>query len=315
MSMSKHTDVLVVGELNVDLILNDLASFPVIGKEIRAGAMTYTLGSSSAIFASNLASLGTKVALKGKVGQDDFGDKVVEEFNKSGVDTRLIIRDNQVKTGITVVLNERDDRAMVTYPGAMEHLTVDEITDEDFEDVDHLHISSIFLQPGIQQDLLRLLRRAKEHGLSTSLDPQWDPDEKWDLDLSQLAEPLDIFLPNEQELAHFAGSKSTEEFAHSLSQKCIVVVKQSRKGATLYYNGGDLAADAFLNDNPVDAIGAGDSFDAGFIYRYVQGEPLHVCLEFANIVGAVSTTAAGGTSAIQSLDQVLQTAKEQFGSQ
>lgn len=311
--MSKSTDVLVVGELNVDLILNDLESFPEVGKEKLAGSMIYTLGSSSAIFASNLASLGVNVSFKGKIGDDDFGDKVINELGKSGVGTESIIRDGEASTGITVVLNQGEDRAMVTYPGAMEHLSADEITDADLKTVDHLHISSIFLQPALKKDITDLLKRAKSAGLTTSLDPQWDPAEQWDLDISGLAAYLDIFLPNEQELSHLLHSDSIEEDVEALSEDCIVVVKRSNRGATLYHKREKLNMEAILNSTPVDAIGAGDSFNAGFIYKYVRGEPLRQCLEFANIVGAVSTTGAGGTSAIKSYDQVLNTAKEKLG--
>ena len=97
-------DVLVVGELNVDLILNGLQSMPVVGKEILAEAMTLTLGSSSAIFASNLSCLGTKVAFLGRVGDDSFGSLTIESLRAKGVDTRLLIHTPEHATGATIVL-------------------------------------------------------------------------------------------------------------------------------------------------------------------------------------------------------------------
>jgi sugar/nucleoside kinase (ribokinase family) len=75
--MRKQFDVVVIGELNVDLILNQIGKFPEIGKEMLAGHMTLTLGSSSAIFASNLSTLGSKVTFAGKLGHDNFGDHIV----------------------------------------------------------------------------------------------------------------------------------------------------------------------------------------------------------------------------------------------
>lgn len=306
-------DVLVVGELNVDLILNDLESAPEIGKEKLAGSMTYTLGSSSAIFAANLASLGHRVGFKGKVGLDDFGKKVLLELSERGVLVDWIVKDSGVSTGITVVLNRGEDRAMVTYPGAMEQLAADEVTDEDLSGAGHLHVSSIFLQPGLRKDMVSLFRRAKQAGLTTSLDPQWDPAEQWDLDLTALVEYLDLFIPNEQEFLHLMDSGSVEEGAEQFPNESVLVVKQSNRGATLFHKGEQIHANALLNSDPVDAIGAGDSFNAGFIYKYTQQAPLHECLAFGNLVGAVSTTAAGGTAAIQSLDQVIEVAKEKLG--
>ncbi len=311
--MKKITDVLVVGELNIDLILDALDSFPEIGKEKRAGSMTYTLGSSSAIFAANLSVLGTRVAFLGKIGKDDFGNKVLADLKKSGVDTSFILRDETVKTGITVILNQGEHRAMVTYPGAMEHLSSDEITDEDLLKANHLHISSIFLQPALKKNISSLLKRAQSLGLTTSLDPQWDPAEQWDLDLSSVSEHLDLFFPNEQEFFHLTGADSIKEGARQLSDSCVLVIKQSNKGATLVKKGEIMKAEAIVNDSPTDVIGAGDSFNAGFIFKYIQTEPLEECLKFANITGAVSTTGAGGTAAIHSFEQVMGVAKENLG--
>lgn len=80
--MNKKFDVIVIGELNVDLILNQIHSFPEIGKEKFADTMTLTLGSSAAIFASNLSVLGMKVAFIGMVGNDVFGRFCKEELEK-----------------------------------------------------------------------------------------------------------------------------------------------------------------------------------------------------------------------------------------
>ena len=121
--MANQYDVIVVGELNVDLILNQIDKFPVIGKEVLATQMTLTLGSSSAIFASNLKTLGTAVTYIGKLGNDNFGDHIISGLKNKGVDTSKIIISPHYNTGATIVLNFQEDRAMVTYPGAMSYLT------------------------------------------------------------------------------------------------------------------------------------------------------------------------------------------------
>src|SRR5690606_3511616 len=102
-SNMKKLDVIVVGELNVDLILNQIESFPKIGKETIAKGMTLTLGSSSAIFASNLSSLGVRVGFIGKLGKDTFGDLVIEKLESAGVDTSRVMRSQSVQTGATIV--------------------------------------------------------------------------------------------------------------------------------------------------------------------------------------------------------------------
>ncbi len=310
----KRYDVIVVGELNVDLILNKIESFPEIGKEKLADEMTLTLGSSSAIFASNLSSLGAKVVFTGKIGKDSFGDLILSSLKKKGVATEFISFDETGKTGATVVLNFDEDRANVTYPGAMNNLSAADVTEEKLSEAKHMHVSSVFLQPKIKENIIEIFERAKKAGLTTSLDPQWDPAEKWDLDLERLLPYVDIFLPNEAELINLTKENDIEKALNKIEKSAnTVVVKAGGKGSVLFEDGKISEAPAFLNENVVDAIGAGDSFDAGFIFKFVQGEPLAACQQFANLCGAVNTTAAGGTAAFENYDSVMKIAKEKFG--
>ncbi len=312
--MDKNFDVLVVGELNVDLILNKIDSFPEMGKEKLAQEMTLTLGSSSAIFASNISSLGAKVSFVGKIGKDSFGDLVLDSLKKKNVNTDFIISDEKSKTGATIVLNYDEDRAMVTHPGAMEELTIDDITSERLSSAKHLHVSSIFLQPKIKENILDLLVKAKKAGLTTSLDPQWDPNEKWDIDLRKLLPFIDVFLPNETEITHLTKEPDVEKALKLLAPFAnLIVVKMGSKGSALLRNGNISIQPAFLNEDVADAIGAGDSFDAGFISKFVKGESAIECQRFGNLCGALNTTAAGGTGAFSDYEKMKKIAMEKFG--
>ncbi len=312
--MDKKFEVLVVGELNVDLILNKIDSFPEMGKEKLADEMTLTLGSSSAIFASNLSSLGVKVGFIGKIGKDSFGDLVLKSLKEKDVNTDFIISDNNLKTGATIVLNYDEDRAMVTHPGAMEELTIDDISSEQIKSAKHLHISSIFLQPKIKDSIIDLLVKAKKAGLTTSLDPQWDPNEKWDIDLRKLLPFIDVFLPNETEIAHLTNEPDTEKSLKMLAPFAnLIVVKMGSKGSALLRNGNISIQPAYLNENVVDAIGAGDSFDAGFISKFVHGESPIECQRFGNLCGAINTTAAGGTGAFSDYGKMKESSLKNFG--
>ena len=143
----KEFDVIVVGELNVDIILNRIDRFPEMGKEILAGRLDLTLGSSSAIFASILSSLGSRVAFIGKIGKDEFASTVLDSLQSKMVNTSNIFTSETHNTGATFVLNFDQDRAMVTYPGVMEDLKMEDIDWEFLSTASHLHFSSIFLQP------------------------------------------------------------------------------------------------------------------------------------------------------------------------
>lgn len=306
-------EVIVIGELNIDLLLNKIEKFPSVGTEIIAEQMNIALGSSSAIFASNLSTLGANVGFLGKVGKDDFGDFILKELEKKGVNTSLIKRDEQHGTGITVVMNYDEDRAMVTYPGAMANLTVNDISFEDFAGAKHLHFSSYFLQPGINYDIKKVFKKAKEMGLSVSFDTQWDPDEQWKIGLTEILPYVDIFLPNETELKHLTKTNGLNEAVQQVADIAnIIAIKAGNNGSYLYHDGNLNHMDPFLNENVIDAIGAGDSFNAGFIYGYINGYKLEKCQEIANLAGAISTTGAGGTAAFSSKDAFNQKAREKF---
>ena len=307
---SKTNDILVVGELNVDLILNRLNKAPEFGKEQRDDQMTLTLGSSSAIFASNCSSLGSKVAFCGKVGDDSFGNFVMQSLAEKNVNADNVIVEENLKTGATVIFNYEDDRMMVTHPGAMEHMTVDEIPEEAIKKSRHLHTSSIFFQPGIKKDLYKLFSRAKKLGLTTSMDTQWDPEEEWEIGIKKILPALDFFLPNEDELIALTESSSLQEALDKISDfETTVVVKQGEKGATMFRNGETRSIPAYKITDYIDAIGAGDSFDAGFISSFLKGKNLDESLEIGNMAAAVSTTAAGGTTAITSFESVIEKGK------
>jgi len=313
MKGQRKFDVLVVGELNIDLILNKIESFPTMGKEILAKEMTVTLGSSSAIFANNLSILGSNVTYIGKVGNDNFADRVCLTLKKSGVDIGNIIRTSEFSTGLTVALNYDNDRAMVTYPGAMHDLHIGDITDEALHTASHMHLSSVFLQEGLKPDVIGVFKRAQELGLSTSFDPQWDPHEKWDVDLKGLLPYVDVFLPNKNELQQFTECSTIEKALETIKPFCnVVVVKNGEQGALMWDKTTVVTQKAFLNESVVDAIGAGDSFNSGFIYKYTNRRPLTECLEFAALTGAINTTGSGGTSAFETLEKVKRIAKERF---
>ena len=312
--MEEKFDVLVVGELNIDIILNDIESFPEIGKEKLAGNMHTTLGSSSAIFASNLSSLGARVSFLGKIGKDQGGDLVISSLQEKGVDTSMIIRSEEYNTGATIVLNFSEDRAMVTYPGAMDHLTISDINTDLLKSARHLHFSSFFIQPGIRSDIGKLFSMAKSLGLTTSLDAQWDPSEKWNFDYASILPYVDIFLPNEVELKNITGMDDMEDAIHAIAHLCnILVVKSGNNGSTMYYKGKTTHAKPYLNISVVDAIGAGDSFNAGFIFKFLKGNPYLECQQFGNLMGAVCTTQAGGTTAFKDFESIMKIAFTEFG--
>jgi len=306
-------DIIVVGELNVDVILDGLPSFPEVNRERIASRMQTVLGSSSAIFASNIAMMGMRVAFIGKLGMDDYSELIIDNLQAKGVDTSHIVFDEKLRTGATVILSCGEDRMMVTYPGSMDHLTLADVAADVVGSAKHLHFSSFFIQPGIRKHVGELMHMAKDLGLTTSLDLQWDPDEKWDFDYAAILPHVDVFLPNESEiLALTAETELPKALAKLQPHSNVVAVKCGSRGCLVAHKGESFWQPSYLNEAVVDAIGAGDSFDAGFVCMFKQGKSLRECADFANLMGAISTTAVGGTMAFAGKGKIMETALNRF---
>jgi len=311
----KQFDIIALGELNVDLILNQIEGEPEVGKEKFAKQMTLTLGSSTAIFAANAAALGAKVAFCGMIGDDSFGDLVESSLKAKGVDTRFLIRQNKYATGATICMSYDEDRANLTYQGAMDYMSLDDIDPEVFKAAKHIHISSIYMQSGVKRDLKKILELCQKNGVTVSLDSQWDPAEKWDLDWKQVLPMLTVFMPNETELKFLTRCETLAEAIETIRPYTnAAVIKCGSKGSILMRKGQpDRRQEALLNKNVVDCIGAGDSFNSGFIARLAAGDDLVRCQEYGNMTGAVNTTAAGGTTAFTCREDVEKIGRERFG--
>ncbi|MEA5129143.1 MAG: carbohydrate kinase family protein [Proteiniphilum sp.] len=310
----KKFDVIAIGELNVDLILNNIEGAPEVGKEKFAKEMNLTLGSSTAIFAANIACLGSRTGFVGMIGRDTFGDLIESSLFSKGVDTSMLIKSDRYSSGATICLNYHEDRANVTYQGAMDFMSLDDIDKTIFTKTKHIHLSSIFMQSGIQRDLMDILKTARDNNVTTSLDTQWDPNEKWDMDYEKVLPYVDAFLPNETELKFITRSMTLEEAVEKITPYIqICAVKRGRKGSLLLRkNQPPIHLEAFLNNNVIDAIGAGDSFNAGFIHAFVKGDTAENALITGNLTGAINTTAAGGTGAFTSKEAVKTIARERF---
>ena len=308
-------DIAAIGELNVDIILNGIESEPEIGKEKFAKDMIVTLGSSTAIFAANAASLGSKVCFVGMIGKDSFGSLVRSSLEQRGVDTRYLV-EGDTPTGATICMSYGEDRANLTYQGAMDVMTFDDIPPVVFQSARHIHLSSLFMQSGLLRDVHRILDAAAANGVTVSLDTQWDPVEQWALDYKTVLPKVTVFMPNEKELQALTGTSDLESAIAAVQPYLgnAMLLKCGSKGSLLIKKDGSRTAlPAFLNKEVVDAIGAGDSCNAGFVSAFVKGLSLEECQRTGNLTGAVNTTAAGGTGAFTSLEAVRDVCRNRFG--
>lgn len=293
-------DVTIAGELNMDLILYGLPEELPPERELLASNMMLTLGSSSAIVAHNLATLGCKVGFTSCVGSDDFGEMALGRLQAAGVDISTVRRmDHTTKTGLTVILQHAEWRNILTYAGTIFDLKAEHLDLEFLASSRHFHLSSYFLQRGLQPHVCELFRELKAAGLTISLDTNDDPADEWASGIEEVLPLVDVLLPNAREAKLIARTDSLETALTRLANLVpLVVVKLGAEGAMACRGSERVIAPAVRLD-VVDPVGAGDSFDAGFLSEFVRGSDLKSCLESGNRAGALSTTRPGGTEAFR----------------
>jgi sugar/nucleoside kinase (ribokinase family) len=297
-------EVLVIGDANPDLVLSGdvVPRFGQVEKLVDTASLV--LGASGAIVAAGLARLGVPTALAAVVGDDVFGRFVLDELASCGVDTSWVRREADAASPVTVVLSA-GDRAILTYPGTLA-TTGPEVVDPDLlARVRHVHSASMFLTPKLAPHLPDIFRRARTDGATTSLDTNWDPAERW-TGARNVVEHTDVLLPNTAELLAITGCADLEGAARTVvGLGCAVALKNGAAGGVLWTAEGMVAAGAPAVD-AVDATGAGDSFDAGYISAMVEGLPGTRCLQRAVMCGSLSTRSFGGTAAQPTRDELTE---------
>jgi sugar/nucleoside kinase (ribokinase family) len=293
-------DVTIAGELNLDLILYGLPNEMPLERELLADRMMLTLGGSSAIVAHNLAALGSRVGFQARIGDDELGRIALQFLTEGGVDASRVRRvPGALTTGLTVILPKTLGRNILTYLGTMAEFTLSDLDLDYLADSKHFQLSSYYLQPNLRPHVNSLFRQFKDAGLTISLDTNDDPSDRWEDGLREVLQHVDIFLPNSREACHIAGTDDVKLAAARLAEMVpIVVVKLGREGS-MAQRGSEIFVSEPLQVEAVDPVGAGDSFDAGFLHRFVQGADLPVCLHSGNAAGAFSTTRSGGTEAFR----------------
>lgn len=302
--MPHSFDLLVLGDANPDVVvgpLDDPLAFGQREQLVSDGALT--LGGSAAIMACGAARLGLRVALAGRVGDDEAGHFVRDALTARGVDTAALRMDPALPTPLTVVVTRGGrggDRAVLTSPGTLAATSGQDIPRGMLTSVRHVHAASYFLMPRLAAALPELLLTARCHGATTSLDTNDDPAGRWDPDgLPAVYAATDFLLPNAAEAMALAGPDGDEPgraAALLAARGPVTVVKNGADGA-LAHDGRALLHTRGPVVVPRDTVGAGDSFDAGFVAATLAGLPLPEALRLAAVCGALSTRAPGGTPA------------------
>jgi ribokinase len=289
--------LLFIGEINVDVLMGGMETPPVVDREVPCKTYEVAMGASTVISACAYASLGGSASFAGLAGEDAHGEFMLRGLREFGIDTTLVRRTREVRTGVTVNMICGGTRTQVTYPGTIEAYGGEGLDKAALARFDHIHFGGVYLETRLRPRIAGLLGTARSLGLTTSLDPQWDPAERWEY-MDEWLPLLTYLFVNEGEAVSIAAAESPEEACRALAcRTACPVVKTGSRGA-LVCEDGQVAAVPGFEVQVVDTTGAGDCFDAAFLYaRLERKAPLREAARFANAVAARSCTFAGGVAA------------------
>jgi sugar/nucleoside kinase (ribokinase family) len=289
-------DLLVVGDANPDVIVSGAPEHPSFGHEELVDSGELVLGGSGAITACGAARLGLRTAFVGRVGDDEAGRFVLEALRRRNVDVSACVVDSEAATALTVVLVHGRRHAMLTSRGALERVEAADVPEALLARTSHVHSSALFLHPALRKTLPSLFAAAHAVGVTTSVDTNDDPSGTWS-GLDEVLRATDVLLVNESEARGLAGLPDLEAAARSLAERGpLPVVKCGVDGGLAYDSGSVVRAPASPAE-VVDTVGAGDTFNAGFLAARLRGLSLADSLAVAVRCGTLSTRAAGGTAA------------------
>jgi len=303
----KRFDVTLAGEITMDLVMYGLPEDLPLERELLASGMAMTLGGSSAITAHNLASLGSKTGFIPQIASDPFTELCLRPLRDAGVDLGNAVAPKKgVGTGVTVLLQHDHGRRALTYSGTISALRYEDLDLDYLASGRHFHLCSYFLQSGLRDDVPKLLGTLRKAGLTTSIDTNDDPDDVWGRNMTAVLHEVDLLMPNERGVCRLSGEPDVEAAVAKLAKTVpSIVVKRGAEGALAVHQGKRYDVPG-ISARVVDVIGAGDSFNAGFLHAFVQGRDMAECLRIGNVCGAYSTTASGGTQAFRDRDRMRQ---------
>jgi sugar/nucleoside kinase (ribokinase family) len=297
--------VLFIGDINVDVIMGGLESFPIKDREITCTSYDVTMGGTAVISACTYSRLGGDSSFLGLTGSDDYGDFMVKGLREFGVNTDLVCRTDAVRTGVTVNLVYRNSRTQVTYQGAIKEFSGAHVDRDKLAGFNHIHFAGPYLETKFIPEITPLLAFAQKRGITTSLDPQWDPLETWNY-MEEWFPRLTYFFANTDEAVSITKASSIEKACEVLSGKTLnPFIKAGEKGVFVS-DGERITTVPSFKVTVVDTTGAGDSFNAGFLFATLEkGMPMKEAARFGNAVAARSCMFVGGVNARSTYDDMI----------
>ena len=309
-------DVVSVGILVADAIAKPVAQIPDKGKLGLVDSIALYTGGNAATCAINVAKLGLKSAVLGKIGDDGFGRFMASELAAKGVETKGVSVDPEHTTSASLVIVSPDgERSFIHCTGANGYFHEADANYEVIQNTNIVFVTGGLLLPSFDgEECALFLKKCKEMGKTTAYDVCWDDTGRW-MELVGPSMPyIDYFMPSIDEAIELSGGLTDpDEIADHFLQMGprTVVLKLGKQGCLVKQKDGSrYLVPTYMKIKAVDATGAGDSFCSGFLAGLSQGWNIEQCAKFANAVGTHCVMAAGASTGIKPMAEILKFMEE-----
>ncbi|HEY6420668.1 MAG TPA: sugar kinase [Candidatus Binataceae bacterium] len=301
-------DAVTLGAHVLDILGRPVTHIPPGQGSIILDEIRLAPAGSSAGCAVGLAKLGVSVATVGAVGRDALGDVLLRALNSYGVDTRHVVRKADAQTSASILpIRPNGDRPALHAIGANPLFTIDEVPWPLIESAKHLHLGGNDVMRGLGRDgAAQILRRAREHGATTTMDILSEGSPKLLAILAPCLPIVDWFMPNAEQACRLTEAGSAEDAARRLLERGArgVVLTMGGDGSMLMTRDAKLHLAAHAID-VVDTSGCGDAYCAGFIRGLLLGWIPAECMRLANAAAALVATGLGSDAGIRDLDDTI----------
>jgi len=314
MKEGTQSGILCAGSIVFDILVRPFNELR-FGTTALVESIDYRVGGNGANTSRALAILGVPVRLMGAVGGDPAADIALSALASCGVDTAQIARLSAPTATSVVLINGHGNRQFLHRPGASDEAFSGPalFSANAFNNASHFHLASFFVVPPLRKNAALMLAEARQAGLSTSFDTNWDPRGEWLAAVETSLPHIDTFFMNEDE-SRMMTDCCEADAARVLIERGVreVVIKLGARGCAIYSEDATIVCPAFPV-NAVDTTGAGDCFVAGFLAARRRDYSTARAGLFANAVGALTVQCIGAVEGVMPEDNVLAWMREHRG--
>lgn len=287
-------DLTAIGDVNIDLLTSPVRSYPKKDLQIRIPWMRMEVGGGAAHFAMATSKLGMKTRLIGLVGKDVFGDYIVDKIERFGVENKVRRTKNE-RTGISFGIHFEDgSRSLLTFRGTNSIFSTRFFNRNEIRGK-VLYIGGYNLLENFQEDVYKILSYAKRKGMLTALEPDLKSGINCDLkEVKRSLKLVDFFFPDLEEGRIITSEKDERKIVRKILKfGCKIVALKLGKRGCIVADRTKIRKIKGFKVKAVNTTGAGDFFNAGFVFGYLKYRNLERAGIFANATGALSVTKFG----------------------